>query len=76
MTLRNNYHVACYLCHDSGFVCAVSKDDQTHYAFRCLNCGVAERRKLSLKIPEWNKYRKIDFVLWGEQGEQNERNTN
>ena len=71
MTLRNNYSMGCHLCHDSGFVCAVSKDDHTHYAFRCLNCGVAERRKISLKIPEWNKYCREEFYLWTEGG-QNE----
>jgi hypothetical protein len=74
MSLRSNYHVGCHLCHDSGFVTAISKEDHTHYAFRCLNCGVSERRKISLKIPEWNKYRKEGFTLWNERN--NDETTN
>lgn len=58
---------ACRLCHDTGWVSVIDRKAQMSFAFRCGNCGAADRFNLSHKIPTWSTPLKSQYRIWGEE---------
>jgi transcription elongation factor Elf1 len=63
---RDNYHVGCKNCNDTGLVSGVHRKTGAVYTFRCGVCQASRIKGLSERIPLWTSQAKVDYESYAE----------